>query len=169
MAQVMACCLTAPSHYPNQCSVGKKLAWFIRHLSDGLYIFHINLWNLPSDIWAYIYSHRKCPMCPMFFIRGGGVHRCFASSPKYSLEICVLRKSYNFLCWEFQAQNLYLCSKPCFGQTYKVSAWNSHHKCDFWCCIFLRDDFGELTKRWWNSPQIHVTIWCHYIHLATTS
>ena len=67
MAQVMACCLTAPSHYLNQCSVSKKLAWFIRHLSDGLYIFHINLWNLPSDIWAYIYSHRKCPMCPMFF------------------------------------------------------------------------------------------------------
>ena len=33
-------------------SVGEKLAWFIRHLSDGLYIFHINLWNLPSDISA---------------------------------------------------------------------------------------------------------------------
>ena len=25
--------------------------WFIRHLSDGLYIFHTNLWNLPSDIY----------------------------------------------------------------------------------------------------------------------
>ena len=33
-------------------SVGKKLSWFIRHLCDGLYIFHTNLWNLPSDIWA---------------------------------------------------------------------------------------------------------------------
>ena len=33
-------------------SVGEKLSWFIRHLSDGLYIFYINLWNLPSEIWA---------------------------------------------------------------------------------------------------------------------
>ena len=31
-----------------------KLSWFIRHLSDGLYIpvFYSNLWNLSSDIWA---------------------------------------------------------------------------------------------------------------------
>ena len=33
-------------------SVGKKLSWLIRHLSDGFYIFFTNLWNLPSDIWA---------------------------------------------------------------------------------------------------------------------
>ena len=36
----------------SKCSVGEKLSWFIRHLSDGLYIFYINLWILPSDIWA---------------------------------------------------------------------------------------------------------------------
>ena len=30
----------------------QKLSWFIRHLSDGLYIFHTNLLNLTSDIWA---------------------------------------------------------------------------------------------------------------------
>ena len=40
-----------------------------------------------------------------------------------SLKICVLQKSY-FL-WEFQADTLYVCPKPCFGHTYKVSAWNS--------------------------------------------
>ena len=34
-------------------SVSEKLSWLIRHLSDGLYIFYINLWNFPSDIWAY--------------------------------------------------------------------------------------------------------------------
>ena len=28
-------------------SVGEKPSWFIRHLSDGLYIFNINLWNMP--------------------------------------------------------------------------------------------------------------------------
>ena len=31
----------------------QKLSWFISHLSDRLYIFHINMWNLPSDTWAY--------------------------------------------------------------------------------------------------------------------
>ena len=60
----------------------------------------------------------------------------FRKLSKYSLEICVLRKSY-FL-WEFQAETLYVCPKPCFGQTYKVSAWNSHHKCHFWLNIFAR-------------------------------
>ena len=34
-----------------------------------------------------------------------------------------------------------------FGHTCKVSAWNSHHKCYFWHCIFSRDYFGKLTKR----------------------
>ena len=33
-------------------SAGEKLSWFIRHLSDGLYRFYINLWKFPSDIWA---------------------------------------------------------------------------------------------------------------------
>ena len=33
-------------------SVHEKLSWFIRHLSNGLYIFYSNLWNLSSDIWA---------------------------------------------------------------------------------------------------------------------
>ena len=32
-------------------SVAEKRSWFIRHLSDGLYIFYSNLWNLSSDIW----------------------------------------------------------------------------------------------------------------------
>ena len=30
----------------------KKLSWFFRHLSDILYIFCLDLWNLLSDIWA---------------------------------------------------------------------------------------------------------------------
>ena len=60
------------------------------------------------------------------------------------LEIRALQKSY-FL-WEFQAETFYVCSKPCFGHTYKVAAWNSHHKYDFWHYVFLRDYFGELVK-----------------------
>ena len=57
------------------------------------------------------------------------VHWRFVSSPKFSLEICVSNKSY--FVWEFQAETLYVCPKPSFGQTYEVSAWNSHPKCDF--------------------------------------
>ena len=38
--------------WPVSAAQCKRKTWFIRHLSDGLYIFHINLWNLPSDIWA---------------------------------------------------------------------------------------------------------------------
>ena len=30
------------------------------------------------------------------------------------------------------------------GHTYKVSTWNSHNKCDFWYCVFLRDHFRGL-------------------------
>ena len=37
--------------------------------------------------------------------------------------------------------------KPCFGHTYKVSAWNSYLECDFWHCVFSRDYVGELVKR----------------------
>ena len=37
---------------PSIYSVGEKLSWFIRLLSEELYIFYTNLWNLPSDIWA---------------------------------------------------------------------------------------------------------------------
>ena len=43
--------------------------------------------------------------------------------------------------------------KPCFGHTYKVSAWNSHRKCDFWCCVFSRDYFGELGKVSETTPR----------------
>ena len=74
----------------------------------------------------------------------------FASSPKCALEICVLQKSYFW--WEFQAETLHVCPKPCFRHTCKVSAWNSHQKYDFWHWIFSRDYFRELVKRWWNNP-----------------
>ena len=30
---------------------------------------------------------------------------------------------------------------------HKISAWNSHRKCDFWHCVFSRDYFGELAKQ----------------------
>ena len=31
-------------------SVAEKLSWSIRHLSDGLYMFYSNLWNLSSEM-----------------------------------------------------------------------------------------------------------------------
>ena len=47
----------------------------------------------------------------------------------------------------FQVETLYMFPKQCFGHTYKVSALNSHYKCDFWHCIFSQDAFEELVKR----------------------
>ena len=33
---------------------------------------------------------------------------------------------------------LCMCTQSyCFGHMYKVSAWNAHHKCDLWHCIFF--------------------------------
>ena len=83
------------------------------------------------------------PIIFLLSFKSGG---CFtnASSPKHSLKICVLQKS-NFL-WIFQAETLYVCPKHGFGHTYKLSAWNSHYKCDFWHCIFSRDYFRELAN-----------------------
>ena len=51
-------------------SVPEKFSWFIRHVSDGLYIFYSNLWNLSSDIWAQPLEmsdvsddfHEHCPL-----------------------------------------------------------------------------------------------------------
>ena len=48
----------------------------------------------------------------------------------------MLPKSY-FL-GAFQAETLFVYPKPYFGHTYKVSAWNSHQKCDYWHCIFRK-------------------------------
>ena len=49
---------------------------------------------------------------------------------------------------------LYMCPKHGFGHTYKVSAWNSHDKYDFWHCIFSRGYFEELEKRQWDNPLV---------------
>ena len=45
-----------------------------------------------------------------------------------------------------------MCSKHGFGHTYKVSAWNCHHKCDIWHCVFSRDYFGGLAKSLVKQP-----------------
>ena len=96
--------------------------------------------------------------CPAMSVSGGvseahvKIRGCFTNISRAQQNICVLQKSY-FLS-EFQAETLHVC--PCFGHMYQVSAWNSHHKCDFWHCIFSRDYFGELTKRLWYSPQAPV-------------
>ena len=58
--------------------------------------------------------------------------------------------------WEFQAETMYVCPKYRFGHTYKVSAWNSQHKCDFWHSIFSRDylkssrNVSETTPVFWS-------------------
>ena len=76
----------------------------------------------------------------------GLFHQHFASSPKYSLKICVLQKSY-FL-WEFQLE---------------ISAWNSHHKCDIWHRVFSWDYSEELAK---SANSHHVTRQPHFHDLT---
>ena len=46
------------------------------------------------------------------------------------LSKIISRKHKMSLWWEFQAETLYMC--PCFEHMYKVSAWNSQKKYDFY-------------------------------------
>ena len=64
-------------------SVPEKLSWFIRHLSDGLYIFYSNLWNLSlaspsemSDVSDDFHEHwyHKCEKYPQSLLKP----RCLA-------------------------------------------------------------------------------------------
>ena len=47
-----------------------------------------------------------------------------------------------------------MCPKPCFGHTYKVSAWNSQKKYEFCNTQISREYFGELAKHQWNNPLV---------------
>ena len=91
------------------------------------------------------------PHFPEIFQFQGGVSLMFHELLKiFSRNLNIIKIVF---LWEFQAKTLYVCPKPCFGHTYKVSAWNSRHKCYFWHCVFSRDYFGELAKRSWNNPR----------------
>ena len=52
-----------------------------------------------------------------------------------------------------------MCPKQGFGQTYKVSDWNAHHKYYLCNTQISRDFYGELAKRKWNNP------WCRRIDI----
>ena len=80
-----------------------------------------------------------------------GVSQTFRELAKiFSLSLCIaevvlLMRISRWNLWEFQGETLYVCPKPCFGHTYKVSPWNSHHKYDFWHCVFSRE---KLESAW---------------------
>ena len=82
----------------------------------------------------------------------GGVWVTFRELPKvFSRNLCLAEM---VLLMRISSLNFVQVPKAmCFGHTYKVSAWNSHHKCDFWHCIFMQDYFGEVQKCLWNKPQ----------------
>ena len=165
-------------------------AFFCSHWVIILYLFfHLWVWFGANWIWYYLCTTKSfCSVLHQFknsmrclvtisavttFVRSilikslqfiwvrGSFTNVFASSPKYSLEICILLKS--FFLWEFQAETLYVCPKPCFGHTYKVSAWNSQHKCYFWHCIF------SLARRQWNNPLVsELRQSCYLVLLSVT-
>ena len=75
--------------------------------------YQYGVWADDSDVCTYGLHQPR--LWTGLFVRAttlGVFHQRFASSPKYSLEICILLKSY-FL-WEFQAETLYACPKPYF-------------------------------------------------------
>ena len=57
-------------------------------------------------------------------------------------------------CENFKLKFCTCAPKHGFGHMYKVLAWNSHKKCDFWHFIFSRDYFGELAKLYWNKRPV---------------
>ena len=58
---------------------------------------------------------------------------------------------------EFQAETLYVCPK--------LSAWNSHPKCDFWHSIFLGDFFFESSQNISETtPRSLLLIWGSSTH-----
>ena len=57
-----------------------------------------------------------------------------------------------------------MCPKPCFGHTYKISAWNSRCECDFWHCVFSKDYFGEFVSE--TTPRIHCNGIYNYDYLT---
>ena len=88
--------------------------------------------------------YAKC----IVLLRSGG---CF-TNVSWALQNIQCQKSH--LWWEFQAETLYVCPKPCFGHTHKVSAWNSYKKFDFCNTQIAREYLGELAKRLWNNPLV---------------
>ena len=50
-------------------SAAEKLPWLIRHLSNDLYIFYSNLWNLSLYIWSK--PSEMSNMSDVFFVNTG--------------------------------------------------------------------------------------------------
>ena len=80
----------------------------------------------------------------------GGVSLMFHKLSKiFSWNLCIAEiilliniSSWNFVC----------VPKDMLWQMYNISAWNSHHKCDFWYFVFLWNYFWGLQKCEWNNP-----------------
>ena len=53
----------------------------------------------------------------------------------------------------FQAETLYVCSKPCFGHTYKDSAWNFHDINVISGVVYFRDIILESSQAFVNKPS----------------
>ena len=94
----------------------------------------------PASIIIIISGISRPSLCNAFKDVG-----CFISVSRAIQNIhSTLQKSY--LLWEFHAEIFHVANAMLWN-TYKVSAWNSPHRCDFWHYIFSRDYLGELAKR----------------------
>ena len=87
-------------------------------------VLRLSIWG---GVWVQIHHHHL-----------GAVSLTFCELPKkFSRENTQHQKLH--LWWEFQSE------KPCIGHTYKVSAWNSHHRY-YLCNTQISREFLESSR-----------------------
>ena len=100
--------------------------------------FRIYICGLILDTFIHIFQ--GC-----FLGTGGGTN--ISRALQYILSKCVYCR--NRTSYENFKLKLSTCA-PFFGHMYKVSVWNSHHKCDFWHALYI---FARL---FWRASETFV-------------
>ena len=150
-------------HFPSYISqflvtntiMAHEIEFFQSYLISDLYLIYILNDFKKSNVCCFCYNSFE-HLCGFYIlVRLGVVSLTLRELSKiFSRNLCIAKialpmsiTSWNFVRVPKASWNLFVCPTPCFGHTDKFSAWNSHHKCDYWHCVFSRYYFGELAKR----------------------
>ena len=95
------------------------LTWFPNHYT----ILHVSVVHLQGGCFTYFSRVLKIILSKFVYCRNRNYYE------NLKLKVCTC------------AQSHALVTK------YKISTWNSHHKCKLWHCLFSWDYFGDLAKR----------------------
>ena len=121
-----------------------------------LYKLNCNIFNHHERLF---FSASARTTNPPFLLVGcdswGLFHWRFVSSPKYSLEICVLQKSH-FL-WAFQAETLFVCPKPLVKQP--PGWWRQAAEPASWLCNDFSIPHAPENRSHKNIITIYFHIW----------